>query len=152
MHSIKPILGNLLGGVFMAGASLIALQAADSDPFEIDPNLKPDDNRFTPVVVTEGTLNEPMSFEVLEDGRVFIIERRGGVKVYDPSDATVKSVGQLNVNTTGNNEQGLAGMTLDPDFKENGWMYLYYHDPEDAKAVISRWEIFDNTLASSGSW
>ena len=114
MHSIKPILGNLLGGVFMAGASLIALQAADSDPFEIDPNLKPDDNRFTPVVVTEGTLNEPMSFEVLEDGRVFIIERRGGVKVYDPSDATVKSVGQLNVNTTGNNEQGLAGMTLDP--------------------------------------
>jgi cytochrome c len=149
MYTIKSILGNLLGCVLAAGVSLVGLQAADPNAFETDPLLKPDDNRFTPVVVTEGTLNEPMSFEVLEDGRVFIIERRGAVKLFDPVDASVKSVGQLYVNSTGNNEQGLAGMTLDPNFEENGWMYLYYHDPVDAKAVISRWEIFNNTLVAN---
>lgn len=149
MYTIKSILGNLLGCVLAAGVSLVGLQAADPNAFETDPLLKPDDNRFTPIVVTEGTLNEPMSFEVLEDGRVFIIERRGAVKLFDPVDASVKSVGQLYVNSTGNNEQGLAGMTLDPNFEENGWMYLYYHDPVDAKAVISRWEIFNNTLVAN---
>ena len=40
--------------------------------------LKPDDNRFTPVKLTaEGDLDEPMNFEVLKDGRVYINERKG---------------------------------------------------------------------------
>ena len=46
--------------------------------------VKPDDNRFTPVVLTtQGDFDEPMNFEVLKDGRVFINERKGGLKLFD---------------------------------------------------------------------
>ena len=41
-------------------------------------NVKPDDNRFTPIALTgEGDLDEPMNFEVLKDGKVYINERKG---------------------------------------------------------------------------
>ncbi|UFH55744.1 hypothetical protein [Spirosoma sp. KNUC1025] len=44
-----------------------------------DNPTKPDETRFTPVVVAED-LDEPMAFEVLKDGSAFIIERKGTLK------------------------------------------------------------------------
>ncbi len=111
--------------------------------------VRPDDNRFTPVVLTQGTLDEPMVFEVLADGRVYIAERKGGIKVYDPSVPAVKPVGSLAVNTKGNHEQGLAGMTVHPRFVETGWIYLYYFHPTEAKAVVSRWSVRDDVLVAN---
>jgi cytochrome c len=118
-----------------------------------DPNKKPDDNRFSVVRLTQpNELNEPMVFEVLPDGRAYIIERRGAIKYLDPATQTVKPVGALAVNNRvrqGNGEQGLVGMTLDPKFTENGWMYLYYQHPVEEKSVLSRWEIRDNVLVAN---
>jgi cytochrome c len=136
-------------GSFMLIFLFTNSQAADSEYFNLDPKVRPDNNRFTPIVVTQGTLDEPLVFEVLEDGRVFLAERKGALKLYDPVDATVKTIGFLDVNTTGNKEQGLVGMTVDPDFEDNGWMYLYYLHPDEAKGVISRWNIKNNTLVAN---
>ena len=48
--------------------------------------VKPDDNRFTPIVVIPpGELDEPMAFEVLGNGQVYVIERKGALKRYDPT-------------------------------------------------------------------
>ena len=120
-----------------------------ADDWNLDPSIKPNDNRFTPTVVLQGPLNEPMAFEVLEDGRIFLIERRGGIQMIDPVDGQLKPVGALEVNTEGNNEQGLVGMTLDPLFMENGWMYTYYFSPEEPKAIISRWTLKNNVLVAN---
>lgn len=117
---------------------------------------KPDENRFTPVVlVPGGELNEPLNFEVLPDGRVFIQERRGAIKLYDPSTRLVKLVGTIEVNHTYTDaagesreaEEGLVGMTLDPGFEQNGWMYVLYAHPSVAKHVLSRFVVQDDTLA-----
>ena len=92
---------------------------------------KPDDNRFTPVVlVPGGELDEPMAFEVIPDGRVYIIERKGALKVYDPQTKRVKLVATLPVNTKYTNaagvsreaEEGLLGLTLDPNFAQTRWV------------------------------
>jgi len=119
---------------------------AQSDP-------RPDDNRFTPVQLTApGTLDEPMVFEVLRDGRAFIAERRGAIKMFDPAIGGVKVVGALAVNNRtrqGNGEQGLVGLTLHPKFAENGWMYLYYHHPTEEKAVLSRWVVKNDVLVAN---
>ncbi len=115
----------------------------------VDLAAKPDLNRFTPVVLTQGSLDEPMVFEVLKDGRVYIAERRGALKVYDPKIPGVKTVGVLSVNTKGNQEQGLAGMTIDPKFADNGHVYLFYYHPTAAKAVISRWEVRNDVLVAN---
>ena len=115
-----------------------------------DAPARPDANRFTPVALTQpGALDEPMVFQMLPDGRAYIIERKGTIKVYDPAVAGVKVVGALSVNLTGNNEQGLVGLAIDPKFAENGWVYLYYFHPRERKAVFSRWEIRNDVLVAN---
>ncbi len=122
--------------------------------------VKPDDNRFTPVALTaEGALDEPMNFEVLKDGRVYINERKGDLKVYNPILKTVSLVGSIPVNTKYTSkdgrvteaEEGFIGFTVDPKFDENHWAYLYYAHPTISKHVLARWEIRDDKLvAGSG--
>jgi cytochrome c len=117
--------------------------------------VKPDDNRFTPVTLTaEGALDEPMNFVVLKDGRVYINERKGDLKVYNPVDKTVNLVGKIAVNTKYTSkdgkvteaEEGFIGFTVDPKFEENHWAYLYYAHPTISKHMLTRWEIKDDKL------
>lgn len=126
---------------------------ATSNAAQLDSLAKPDDNRFSIVRVTQpDTLNEPMAFEIADDGRAFIIERRGGIKVFDPATQSVKPVGMLAVNNAarvGNGEQGLVGLTLDPKFADNGWIYLYYQLPDEAKSRLSRWQIRNDVLVAN---
>jgi len=103
-----------------------------------DGPAKPDETRFTPVVLAED-LDEPMVFEVAKDGTVFIIERKGALKKYDPVTKTVDLVGTIPVNTkytsaqgkVSEAEEGLIGLTLDPKFEQNHWIYLYYAHPTE---------------------
>ncbi|MFK7848114.1 MAG: PQQ-dependent sugar dehydrogenase [Rhodothermales bacterium] len=119
---------------------------------------KPDGSRFTPVVLTEGaTMEEPMAFEVLDDGRVFIIERTGALKLFNPADKSVKTVAQIPVNTKYTNaegkvreaEEGLVGLTVHPDFDTKPWVYLLYADPDEPKHVFARWDFKDDKLVES---
>lgn len=118
---------------------------------------KPDDNRFTPVTLTKpGDLDEPMNFEVLNDGRVLINERKGAIKIFDPVTKTVSLVGTIAVNTKYTSaegvvteaEQGLTGFTVDPKFDENHYVYVYYSHPTKKEEVLSRWEIRDDKLVA----
>ncbi|HEX3080161.1 MAG TPA: PQQ-dependent sugar dehydrogenase, partial [Puia sp.] len=119
--------------------------------------IKPDDNRFTPVKLTaEGDLDEPMNFEVLKDGRVYINERKGVLKVYNPIDKTVSVMGTIPVNTKYTSkdgkvteaEEGFIGFTVDPKFDENNFAYLYYAHPTISKHVLSRWQIKNDKLVA----
>ncbi|MBC3788236.1 PQQ-dependent sugar dehydrogenase [Spirosoma utsteinense] len=116
---------------------------------------KPDETRFTPVVVAED-LDEPMAFEVLKDGTAFIIERKGTLKKWDPATQTVDLIATLPVNTkytsaqgkVSEAEEGLLGLSLDPKFEQNHFMYLYYAHPTEKKHLLTRWELRDNKLQS----
>lgn len=145
MNLLFPRPGATLAWLVLTVSSLSALgQAGTADL------IRPDDNRFTPVALTApGSLDEPLVFEVLPDGRAYIAERKGTIKVYDPSLGGVKVVGRLAVNTQGNNEQGLVALSFDPKFSENGWIYLYYFHPTLKKAVFSRWEIRNDVLVAN---
>ncbi|HYN09414.1 MAG TPA: PQQ-dependent sugar dehydrogenase [Vicinamibacterales bacterium] len=130
---------------------MIAL-ALKGRPTSVQP-AKPDENRFTPVVlVPGGELDEPMAFEVVPDGRVYIIERKGGLKVYDPQTKRVKLIATLPVNTKYTNaagvareaEEGLLGLTLDPNFAQTRWVYMLYAHPSALKHVLARWVLRDD--------
>ncbi len=109
---------------------------------------KPEENRFSPVVVAPpGTLNEPMVFEVLEDESVLIIERGGALKKWSATEATMKTIAHIPVFT--HSEQGLVGMTIDPDFKTNHWVYLYYADASTSKFFLARWDLINDSLLQS---
>jgi cytochrome c len=144
--------------LFLFCGSLLTLsckqESLDSE-FNPADTIKPDDNRFTPVTLTaEGALDEPMNFEVLKDGRIYINERKGDLKVFNQVDKSISLVGSIPVNTkytskegvVSEAEEGFIGFTVDPHFEENHWAYLYYAHPNISKHVLSRWEIVNDKL------
>jgi cytochrome c len=128
---------------------LVSSRQADPTP--------PETNRFTKVVLAE-KLNEPMEMSFLPDGQLLWVERKGLIKRMNPDTRVVTDVGSIAVNTkytakNGNKseaEDGLLGITVDPDFTKNHWLYLYY-SPEgtEAKNVIARYELRDNKLVEN---
>lgn len=106
---------------------------------------KPEDNRFIPVTLTaEGSLDEPMMFQVLRDGTAIIIERKGGLKKYDPITRTVSLIASIPVFT--GNEQGLVGLAVDPGFEKNGWIYLQYAPLGKNVFRLERYELAEDHL------
>ncbi len=83
-------------------------------------------NSFNRIVLTRNPRN-PMEIAVAGDGRVFFIERTGELRVWMPSSGQVIDSLVLDVDTT--SENGLLGLTLDPDFDRNGRLYLYHSSP-----------------------
>ncbi|HAB14908.1 MAG TPA: glycosyl hydrolase [Verrucomicrobiales bacterium] len=69
-----------------------------------------------------------MEIAVAADGRVFYIERAGTVRMWRPT--TQSSVTLDSVPVFKELEDGLLGITLDPAFARNGWLYLFYSEPE----------------------
>ncbi|HUQ66864.1 MAG TPA: PQQ-dependent sugar dehydrogenase [Flavitalea sp.] len=84
-----------------------------------------DENRFV-VEVLDTYLYEPMEMVVFKDGRVLYIERRGDIKIYDPGTKKSRVIAKFDVSITGNYEDGILGVTLDPDFEKNNWIYINY--------------------------
>ena len=104
----------------------------------------PDENRFTKVVLGDN-LFEPTEMAILKNGKILFIERRGAVKQYDPESGNISVIAELEVHTEF--EDGLMGLTLDPDFESNHWVYMYYSPPGDeAKQHLSRFEYKDDTV------
>ncbi|MFJ4918939.1 ThuA domain-containing protein [Streptomyces sp. NPDC088725] len=102
----------------------------------------------------QDVIGEPHGITIAPDGRVFYISRGGGtaddpvvtdwndpdigkgqgdIRIYDPKTKQVSLAGSLTVfgNKGGGDElfkveEGLLGITLDPNFTSNGWVYVYY--------------------------
>src|ERR1043166_6644726 len=75
-------------------------------------------------VVLDASPADPMELAVAPDGRVFYIERGGTVKIFRPQNSSIVAAGQIDVAPY--LEDGLLGLTLDPGFATNQWLYLYY--------------------------
>jgi glucose/arabinose dehydrogenase len=80
---------------------------------------------FVQKKLTDNTINEATSMAHAPDGRIFMAERSGNVKVY--YNGTVSLV--HTVATTTSTEQGLLGIALHGNFAQNGKCYIYYTDP-----------------------
>jgi cytochrome c len=88
----------------------------------------PPDSQFQKVVIDQ-TPGEPIDLAVLPDGRVLHTERSGEVWLHDQETGLKTLAAKLDVYQ--HDEEGLQSIALDPDFEENGWVYLYYSPPLD---------------------
>jgi len=104
-------------------------------------------NNFQKTVL-DANVASPMGLEVAPDGRVIYIERAGQVRVIDPVTSTTKTALSMRVHDA--QENGLLGIALDPDFAENGWLYLYYSPPSDTipspRQYLSRFTMVGDTI------
>jgi glucose/arabinose dehydrogenase len=81
---------------------------------------------FSESVVFTGLTN-PTVVRFAPDGRVFVAEKRGVIKVFDSlTDTTPTTFADLNVNVYNFWDRGLLGMALDPDFPTNPYVYVLY--------------------------
>jgi len=89
-------------------------------------------------------VTDPMELAIAEDGRVFLAERAGAIKVWDPKTQKTTLAGWLPVYMI--IEDGLLGLTLDPDFSENNWMYVFYAPEDGGPSRLSRFTLAGNTM------
>ena len=105
---------------------------------------QPDPTRFVKTVLASD-LTEPMQLGMFPDGKVIFIERRGNIKLYDPKTGLTSVAYKLPVYSE--EEDGLMGMAIDPNYARNHWIYLYY-SPAGSESVnkLSRFVFENNTL------
>ncbi len=106
---------------FIAAAAVLV-----SAPVTADPTLSPG---FRDEVVLGG-LVDPTNVEFSSDGRVFVAEKSGLIKVFDDlSDPSPTTFADLRTNVYNFWDRGLLGLALAPDFPEDPHVYvLYTHD------------------------
>ena len=98
------------------------LQWAMADKLDFSKS-RPEENRFTKTILGE-KFDEPTELAVLDDQRVLFAERKGALKLYNPKTKKVSVIKNLPVYTKF--EYGLMGLNIDPNFKQNKWLYLFY--------------------------
>ena len=78
---------------------------------------------FTDSTVASG-LTGPTAMELAPDGRIFVAEQNGNLRII--KNGALLATPFVTVSTSPNGERGLIGVTLDPNFATNGFVYVYY--------------------------
>ena len=71
-------------------------------------------------------LDTPWAIAWLPDGRALVTERPGRVRLLSAAGKLqAEPVGEVDVVESDGSESGLLGIAIDPDFADNGFVYLY---------------------------
>lgn len=81
---------------------------------------------YTDAVFASGFSN-PTAMEFAPDGRLFVLQQGGTVRVV--KNGALLSTPFLTLTVDSSGERGLLGIAFDPAFASNGWVYLYYTQP-----------------------
>ncbi|MGL4419566.1 MAG: PQQ-dependent sugar dehydrogenase, partial [Gemmataceae bacterium] len=112
------------------------------------------EDRTTPTVLPAGfgetvlttQITSPTAMMPLPDGRLFIAEQPGQLRLFENGNLTTALA--LTVDSRG--ERGLLGIALDPAFNSNGFVYLYYTVPGNSTTApfnrVSRFTFDGTTL------
>ncbi len=103
-------------------------------------------------------ISGPTGFEFAPDGRVFILERTGAIKIYKNGQLLPSVFATLPSVSTG--DRGLIGVAFDPNYATNHFVYFYYtntdlfnyivrFDASSDVATSSPIEIYHTTIASN---
>ncbi|PWD51071.1 hypothetical protein C8046_10855 [Serinibacter arcticus] len=104
-----------------ADAPPVAVQEDQPADEPVDPAL--DWSNYERVLLTQDT-GEPIGLAVMPDLTVLHTARSGEIRHTDPETGITEVVNTIDVYA--NSEDGLQNLVLDPDFAENGWVYLFY--------------------------
>ena len=124
------MLTSLIAGVlFIFGCTSAATPApsstATSTPTPISPQpSKENILSGVRVEVVARNLEVPWALAFAPDGRLFVTERNGAIRVISDGQLLTKPFARLPVAATG--ESGLLGLAFDPDFDQNHYLYVYY--------------------------
>jgi glucose/arabinose dehydrogenase/PKD repeat protein len=85
-------------------------------------------------------LNQPTVVRFASDGRVFVAEKSGLIKIFDSlSDPTPSTFADLRTNVHNFWDRGLLGMALDPQFPADPHVYVLYTHDAAIGGTAPRW-------------
>ncbi len=117
--------GRLLIPMLLTLACLVPLLADAPPSVEQAPDIDLPEG-FVETVVASG-LNGATAMDVAPDGRVFVCEQGGTLRVLKDGELLAEPFVALKVDSFW--ERGLIGVALDPDFPKNGYVYVCYVSP-----------------------
>jgi glucose/arabinose dehydrogenase/PKD repeat protein len=83
---------------------------------------------------------EPTAVRFSSDGRVFVAEKSGLIKVFDSlADTTPTVFADLRTNVHNYWDRGMLGLALDPNFPANPWVYVLYAYDAAIGGTAPRW-------------
>jgi hypothetical protein len=147
MTSIQTRITALGAAVLLPLTTLAVTSSTAAHAHEADVDW----DQFEKVTLTT-EVGEPMSMAVLPDRRVLHTNRHGQFRLYNPDTAATQIITSLPVYHF--SEDGMQGIALDPDFEDNGWVYVYYSpqiedfpegaapeeiEPDDDPSVFDEW-------------
>ncbi|MFW6694986.1 PQQ-dependent sugar dehydrogenase [Streptomyces sp. MAR4 CNX-425] len=109
------------------GAALLVAPGATAAPPD-GGDRPPPDSAFEKITLNDRP-GEPLDLAVLPDERVLHVTRAGQVWLNDPDTGVNKLAAELDVYQ--HDEEGLQNVAVDPGFRHNKWVYLYYSPPLD---------------------
>ena len=120
---------NALGALAAVGGALVAVGLLvlmlvvllPVGPARGAANLPPG---FTDAQVVSGLTN-PTDMELAPDGRLFVAEQAGRVRIAKP-DGTLTTFLNISTKVGSSGERGLQALTFDPNFSTNHYLYLHY--------------------------
>jgi len=92
-------------------------------------------NGFAETRVATG-LSSPTAMAVAPDGRIFIAQQGGALRVV--KNGALLAQPFLSVTVDSNGERGLLGIAFDPGFASNGFLYVYYTTASSPHNRVSR--------------
>jgi glucose/arabinose dehydrogenase len=96
-------------------------------------------SRFQERVVF-GNLSKPTNVEFSKDGRIFVAEKSGKIKVFDNlKDTTPTTFANLSIKVHNYWDRGLLGLALDPNFPTNPYVYVLYTYDAPIGGSAPRW-------------
>jgi glucose/arabinose dehydrogenase/PKD repeat protein len=80
---------------------------------------------FTQTQITNA-LDAPHDMEIAPDGRLFVAQKGGIVRIVNPEDGTLSTFLDISSQVHEKDTMGLLSITLDPQFATNPYVYLFY--------------------------
>lgn len=127
--------GRIIAIVSLVAISIISISCSDDDgntPGNPDNN----DDGLEVATLAEG-LDTPWQFAFAPDGRIFVTERPGQIRVIENGTLREEPYMKLDSIVEEVGESGLFGITLDPQFAQNGLVYVAYtYAPSKSPLVL----------------
>ena len=99
---------------------------------------------FERAVVVPG-LDTPVDFRFLPDGRIIVAQKGGAIRIVEDDVLLDEPLITLSVNTLG--ERGISGVAVDPDFADNGHIYVSYVSSAN-RNQLSQLTVIGNTAGT----
>ncbi len=117
----------------LAACLLLLAGCSGASPTSTTDDAQPEANRFAKEVLIEG-MDQPMQIEFDKRGRIYWIQRTGGIYRMDAGTGDVEELGVVtNMDVIG--EAGLIGLLLARDFDVSRHLYVYYSTSQNGQEM-----------------